>query len=349
MTLQQAVLLVVIAGFVGLLNGVGWCQTAVQPEAGVQRSELKAPPRIRVAFSTIADFGDLPVLMAHELQSQQGYEIETTFFAQAEFAVAALARRDADIGIGSIRTHWVAIEKGAKIATIAEQQANPWVLYAIREIRTCSDLDGKRFAISGEGSASTSMSNAYVSSNCPGIQRRILLIQGSANRAAALLAGEVDATPLELADFVRMQRLAPGRFHALARYAAQFPKLKTTGIHANTEFAAKHPDFICKYLRTVLEVQRKIYKNHELLEEFAGRYLEIEPELIPEVTAAYFSQNTWNVDGGLNRDDIDYTLRFLEATGILKSELNVKAVADLSFLNKVLTEIGRIQGNELSQ
>lgn len=341
-TLQKDTLLLGLAVFISLLGNIGWCQTATQSETNIQGSELTGPLRVRVVFTTVADFGDLPVLMAHEFLSQQGYAIQTTFFAQAEFAAAALARGDADVGIGSIRTHWAAIGKGAEIVTIAEQQANPWMLYAIPEVRTCSDLDGKRFAISGEGSTSASMSSAYVSKNCPGIQRHILLIQGSANRAAALLAGEVDATPLELADFIRLQRLAPGRFHALASYAAEFPKLKTTGIHVNTKFAANHPEFIRKYLYTVLNVERRIYLHHELLERAASKYLEIEPELIHEITAAYFSHNIWNVNGGLTKDDVDYSLRFLKATGDLNPELNESTVADLSFLNSVFTKIGRV-------
>jgi NitT/TauT family transport system substrate-binding protein len=338
---KRVSLFLALIGTASLIGYVGWSKITPQPVTVVQQGHVKPQVLIRVAFSSVVGFGDLPVLLAHELLSQRGYDVQSTFYAQVEYAVEALSRGDADIDKGAMRPHWAAVGKGAKVATIAEQQGDPWVLYATSEIRRCSDLDGKRFAISGEGAISSCMSCAYVSKNCPGIQRQILLIQGSQNRAAALLTGEVDATPLELADFVRLQRLAPGRFHALTVFSSEFPRLKSTGIQVNTEFASKYPEVVRDYLRSLITVHRQIYLDHEMLKEAAKKYLSVEQDLIPEITEAYIAQNIWDRNGGLLVDDLEYSIRFLTEMGQLKPGLTVEDVANLSYLDSILNELGR--------
>ncbi|MFQ5855417.1 MAG: ABC transporter substrate-binding protein [Anaerolineae bacterium] len=306
--------------------------------------EVEVPverPHIRVAYPSIVDMEDIPSVMAHQLLVEQGYAVTPTFYAQSELAVEALARGDADFGNGADRTFWAAISKGANIVTIMEQAANGWAIFAIPDIQTCEDLGGRRFAQHSEGAVSKAMSDAYILENCPGTEPEILIIPGSENRAAALLAGEIDASPVELADAVQIELQRPGEFHVLANFAVDVPKLKTTALYVNGDFAAEHPEAVKDYIRALLTVHRQIVKDPDSLIAEASKWLAIDPEVLPKVVEAQFAANSWDVNGGLDEDSIQFSIDFFTNAGRLDPGLTVDDVADLSYLNEVLDEIGR--------
>ncbi|MGH2604973.1 MAG: ABC transporter substrate-binding protein, partial [Anaerolineales bacterium] len=154
----------------------------------------QAAMQISIAYPSIADFQDLPSLMALDRLTGDGYTIVPTFFAQPELAVEALASGEADFGFGSSRTYWAGIQQEGRITTIMEQASNGWSIVGLTEIAECAELDGRRLAIGSEGSVAKAMTDAFIQENCPGISPQFLVVPGSENRAAAMLAGQIDAT-----------------------------------------------------------------------------------------------------------------------------------------------------------
>jgi ABC-type nitrate/sulfonate/bicarbonate transport system substrate-binding protein len=296
---------------------------------------------IRAAYTAGLDLTDIPSLMAFELLADQGYAVLTTSFAQSELAVEALARGDSDFGFGSSRTYWAAVPKGANIVSIMERSVNDFSIVTVPEIRTCSDLDGRRFAQHSEGAVSKAMSDAYILKNCPGIEPEILIIPEGANRAAALLVGEIDATPLKLADSLQVERQAPGQYRTLANLAADLPHLKTGLVFVNRDFAAAHPQAVKDYIRAALTIHRQIKQVPDSLIAEATRRLAVDPEFLPRFVTAHAELDMWDVNGGLEAESVQYSLDFFTDAGKLDAGLTVDDVADLSYLNQVLDEIGR--------
>ncbi len=297
--------------------------------------------RIRVGFSSTVDLGDLPTLMAHALLAAQGYEIVPTFFARAQIAADALARGQVDVGNGSTRTYWATIGKGANVATVMEQVGNGWAIVSASEIRTCADLHDRRFAITGDGSVSAAISSAYLRTRCPGVEPRIMTIAGSEHRAAALLAGRIDAAPVELAELLYLTARAPGRFRTLVRFADEWPSLVTTGIHVNHGWAARNPLAVQDYLKALLTIHRKILRQHDLLVAEAHARLRIDPALLPQVVEAHLRTNAWDPNGRLTPAAVRDSLAFFARSGSLPGSLTPERVADLSHLERVLDDIGR--------
>jgi NitT/TauT family transport system substrate-binding protein len=269
------------------------------------------------------------------------YTVETNFFAGADIAVAALSRGDTDIGNGSTRTYWAAVAKGAGIRTVMEQVSLLWSLVAKPEIENCTMLDGRRFALTSTSSLSSALSNAYFQKNCPGVKPEIILIADSRNRAAALQAGEIDATPLELSEVIELRRDAPSRFHELVNFAVTLPEIRGTGIHVNHAWATQHPDRVRDYLTAVLTVHRRTRENPRLLKEALGKYLEFDPARAQEIADAYLARDSWRVNGNLTRTAVAASLDFFIQTGSLPAGLNADQVSDLSYLDAVLQEMGR--------
>ena len=295
---------------------------------------------LRVGFSTEADVGDIPSLMAHDRLRAEGYSVETNFFSAADVQVAALTQGSVDIGNGSTRTAWNAVGKGAEIVTIAEQAADVWSIVVSNEIKTCADLQGKRVGLTSSSSLNAALLKAYLK-NCPGTEPQILTIANSSARAAALLAGELDATPLELADVAELNEKAPTRFHTLVDFATELPRLKTTGVHASRAFLQKNPELARAYLKALFHVHRDIRANPQLLTDAIVRYLKMDAATAKRLGEAYLARNIWDPNGGMTPEGVAYSVDFFTQTGSLPEGLSADKVSDLSYLEQVLAEIGR--------
>jgi NitT/TauT family transport system substrate-binding protein len=289
----------------------------------------------------VADFQDLASLVALDELKRDGYTVEATFFAQSDLAVEALARGQVDVGFGNTRGHWAAIAQGAEIQTVMEQVSNGWSLVSRTDIESCAGLDGRKLAVGSEGSVAKAMVDAWMGESCPGVRPEVLIIPGSENRAAALLSGEIDATTAEPADVVQLLGGESDRFHILADFAARLPDLVTTGVQVNAEYARQNPQAVTALVVALLETHRHIAADPEVMTMAAVEHLGLEEDDVPAILEAHTRLAVWDRDGGLTREAIEYSLEFFTTNGSLEPGLTVDQVADLSFLNAALDEIGR--------
>ena len=110
-------------------------ETQVSTVVETQVVEVEVPvevpaevQKIRIAYQTQLDFGDLPSVLATELMADKGYAVLPTYYAEGNLAIAALAEGQADIGIGNVGAYWNAVGQGADILTIMVESRNPWSL-----------------------------------------------------------------------------------------------------------------------------------------------------------------------------------------------------------------------------
>jgi len=176
---------------------------------------------------------------------------------------------------------------------------------------------------------------------CPAASPEILIIPGSDNRAAALLAGQIDATTAEPADVVQLLARASDRLHVLVDFASRLPDLVTTGVHVSSDFASAHPDAVRDLVKAMLEMHRRVAADPDLLTRQATDRLGFDPGDVPAILETHRGLGTWDPDGGLSREALRYSLDFYIKTGSLDPGLTEDRVADLSYLEAVLEEIGQ--------
>jgi len=301
----------------------------------------EADKTIRVSYTSVLEFDDLPSLLVERLLSEKGYRVVRTCYAQSELAVQALSRGDADLGYGATRTHWAAIAKGAPIISLAEQASGAWLIVAPVGFRDCYDLDNRRLGQHSEGSVGRAMMDAYMRARCPSIRPQLVTIPGSQNRAAALLGGLVDAAVLDVADMVAIDRRAPGGFRPLVDLCREFPNVHTTGLQVNRSFMRRHPDAVRDYVRATLLAHRQIAEDPGAIRDLAVQQLHLEPELVSAIIDTYRDRMVWKTDGGFTAESIRATLRFFIESGSLDSRLTPEQVADLGPLQQALVDLGR--------
>jgi NitT/TauT family transport system substrate-binding protein len=302
---------------------------------GAPGADVPGARVIRVSFTGTPDFGDLATHLAHDRLRAEGYVIEETSYSATDVAIDALARGSADIGVGSLTGAWMAAARGARLRTVMEHIANPHRLMVVPGIGDCGALDRRRLALHGEAAVGSDLIRAYLAEACPEARPVTMYLQGSENRAAALLAGTIDAAAVELGIVDWLEDQAPGRFRVLVDFAARWPSIKTTGVQVNMDFAAAHPDDVVAYVRALLAANRDLMADPGLVIAQAVRVLG-PSDRWPRVAKGHIAAGTWPIDGGLTDADVARTLAFFP-NEVLRG-LSVDDVADLRFLNEALGE-----------
>jgi ABC-type nitrate/sulfonate/bicarbonate transport system substrate-binding protein len=211
-------------------------------------------------------------------------------------------------------------------------------LAVVREIERCADLDGRRVALQGENAAGTVLLRAYLAEACPDVRVDAIFVQGSANRAAAFLAGGIDGAALEVDAWDWLEEQAPGRFRLLADFAARWPSVKTMGVQINRDFAAAHPDLVVAYLRARLTAHRALLSDVEGLADEAARVLG-PSDRWTRVALAFVAAGAWAPDGGLREEDVVRTLAFSPNETLRR--MSPDDVVDLRFLREALAATER--------
>jgi len=287
-----------------------------------------------VAYTSPVDVGDLPSLIAHRMLAERGYDVETTFFAQPELAVEALARGDVEFANGGVRAFWAAVGKGADLVMVMEHAENGYQIAAHADIRSAEDLTGRTLALSSPGALPTALGEAYLR-RCAGATPLVLNMPHSGDRLAALAAGAIDAAVLQRADVARLEGRAPGRFHVLARFDEAFPDLRFEGLFVNGRFARANRPAVIDYVRARIQANREVLDDPALLFAEARRWPAM-GSLDDTIVNGEIRAPAWTRDGGLRPGSAAATLAFFVSAGSLPASLGAGRLADTSFLTEAL-------------
>lgn len=307
--------------------------------AAPEESAAAAGTKEFTIASTSFGLSSVPLLAALDALREEGYVIEYPALTGPDLVAEGLVRNDFNFGVVGFGAVTVAIQEGAPATNIMSQFANPWFMYAATDIEECADLQGRRLAIHSEQSTSAAFGFDWIERECPGTEPEVLIIAGSENRYAAMIAGEVDASAVEIADAVALQEEAPDRFHELVSFAETLPDILTTTIAVNTDFASENPGTVVALLTALLEQHRMIADDPEyfpaLVEEYRPYIGGVVSDRAVELQAALFQ-----TDGGFTEEYVQSSLDFLQGVGSIEGDVGVEDVADFTFIEAALGNLG---------
>jgi ABC-type nitrate/sulfonate/bicarbonate transport system substrate-binding protein len=289
---------------------------------------------IRAAYTSAADIGDLPSLIAHRQLENDGYRIEETFYAQPELAVEALASGGADVASGGTTAFWAAVVKGAQLRMVMEHSKNGYELAAASGITRCHDLHERTLALSSPGSLPTALGRAFLK-RCPDSRPRIIIVPHSGDRLQALINGAVAGAVLQRSDTARLNARAPERFTTIDEFAMMFPNLNFAGVFVTRTFAEAHRTVVVDYVRERIRANRLVLETPAMLIEEAGRWPSV-AALDQTIVDGEVRAPAWTRDGGMTRESVAATLKFFAATNSLPESLGADQVADFSFVEAAI-------------
>ncbi len=318
--------------------------------ADLARSELRdrasapAATTIRYTDPVNVDVRDVPVLIALDDLESRGYRVERNQVSPPPLIADMLARGQTDIGVLNNQTMWSAVARGAPVWTIMQFAGPTSVLAAQRSIQSCTALDGRRMGVSGTTGLSQVLIQLYLRRRCSGATPQLIVMAESSARSAALLSGRLDAAVVPGEELIKLQLQAPGRLHALMTQAAEYANLHIDGFQIRRAWAEAHPESVKDLLRAVLIAQRRVMADPDLLYAEAQKRLGIDEQTARAIGDSHLRAGIWNPDGGLTAADVQYTIDFLVKAEALPAGLTATQVSNLSYLDDVLGEIGRVTG-----
>ena len=304
-------------------------------------AEAQAQKKVRFAYPSSADIGDVPSLLAWEQLKKQGIEVVPTFFPKTDLAVQAVVAGEADIGSAAGIAVVKAVESGMNVRVIAEQVRNEWQLVTPVSFKDPKQLDGKRVGYH----APITVTEALVKwmANHYKITPNWMIIPGSEVRAEALMRGQLDATPAEIGDVLNILKAKPGQFHVLISYAKIFPQLIGSMYFARADYVQKNSATVESVLEAILRAHRSAEERPASVKENALRLLpETKPELVEAIAGTYRELRIWDVNGGAGKDRGDASIKFFEESGLLKKDaISFNQAFEIGPLERVVKKIGR--------
>jgi len=294
-----------------------------------------------VAFTGLG-FSDAPMFAAIDALRSQGYTIDTPEVADPNLMIAGTAEGQFQFSSGDTAALLRAINQGAKLKIIGERVGDEWTLGTVADISRCEEMEGRTVAYHAVGSFNEVIVRAYIRENCPGTMPQEVIIEGSENRAAAMLADRLDSSPLELSDAVNILDKGGDKFRILTSFNETLPNLRPATLAGNVDFMEQNPNTTRALLKAMLDVNRRINEEEGYLKEIALEYVpSLDEAILDEVVEQYVEFNLFDSNGGVTESNINYTVQFFAQAGSIPLGLGVDQAADLSYLNEVLDEIGR--------
>jgi NitT/TauT family transport system substrate-binding protein len=314
------------------------------PAAAQDQSVPAAAPGepISVAFPGSFGVGDVALLAAIDDLRSQGYTIETPQLEDPSLIAQGVSQNQFQLTSGDTPAALRAILAGANLKVIGEKLGDEWQMVAASDIQSCEDLAGRSVGVFAVGSFNDAIVRYYIGANCPGTEVNMLALGDSVARAAAMLAGNLDSSPLEVGDTVPLLAEAGDRFHILTTFAESLPDLRPAAIVANSEWLAENRPAAEALLTALILQNRRIASEDGYLKSLVEKYVpSATPETIDAVVQTFRDAGLYDVNGGMTEDNLNYTIQFFVGAGALQPGLTVEDAADLSILNDVLDELGR--------
>jgi NitT/TauT family transport system substrate-binding protein len=206
------------------------------------------------------------------------------------------------------------------------------ILVARSGNKKITDLKGKRIAVSTIGSAPhiilrEALTKAGLS---PDKDVIVLAIGGSGERLAALAAGTVDATPLDVAYVEKAEKLG---LVSLV-YFGDVVNIRLGGFGVSLDKIRKNPSQIVRTIRATLKGVRFLKENRPESLAIMRDYLHVSAEAAEKIYD--FSLRSLNVDGFVAKGSLDSEIRLAKEQLKSTEEISDDKLMDWRFLKEAL-------------
>lgn len=308
--------------------------------AGATQAASQAPAdvltgrTVRWALPSAPDFGNVTIPLLKKAFSARGATFEATNFNTQAEANNALLTGQADFEQTQINSIVIAHAVGTDFQALFAVKANEWSLVTPVEITTPEGLNGKKIGIHGPGTLTELLVNSTIKKY--NLKPEVLVVPGSDARAAALQAGELDATPADIGTVIGIEAASPGKYHVMIDYNDELPFLGSV-VATRKQLIDEDPAFIQAVVDVFVDVQTSIKDNPDQLDAAAAEYLPDLPAAdVAARKAAYVGRDYWNP--AMDAARVSAALQFMIDTGALAADAApaVEDISNVSFLAKAL-------------
>src|SRR5210317_253542 len=170
---------------------------------------------IRIALAEPPSDELAAFFLALDRAKANGLDYEWTAFSDEELAIQSVLSGQMDIGFG---TPYAAMQKSkAPIRIIFQLSKLKFFPVTTKKYDSLEDLDGEPILLHSRGGGTDSIANVIEDKVGITFGERSY-VPGSANRVAALMAGQTDATIIDLSNKNKVMKIAGEKFNVLPMF-----------------------------------------------------------------------------------------------------------------------------------
>jgi ABC-type nitrate/sulfonate/bicarbonate transport system substrate-binding protein len=310
--------------------------------AEVEVLKPKGNLEIKLGHPSSISLYDMPAVLTRERLNQNGWNVSSVEFTRTDLNVQALAQGTIQFANSQVMDPVRATLKGAKLSFIMENNGGEFLMIAKKEIKDCKETEGKRFAIHGEASTTSLAVKLWLLNDCK-VKPNIMVIPGGENRIVALQNNQIDATLVQLGDWLNLDAKAPGRYHVIK--TGNLFNISGASFWANVDWLRKNEEVATAYIAEILKSFRMVHANPKILEPLVAKHLPDMPKNIiaPAIKAYIEIVRAWPPNGG-DTSILDDTVKFFTDNGELKTAVNTKELVGSKILAGALSKVGKIAG-----
>jgi ABC-type nitrate/sulfonate/bicarbonate transport system substrate-binding protein len=297
---------------------------------------------LKIGHPSSISLYDVPTQLTHERLNKQGWSVKSVEFTRTDLNSQAVTQGTVQMAISQLLDPLRALEKGGKIVWLMENNGGEFVMIAKKEIKDCKGVDGKRFAIHGETATTSLATKNWLTRNCK-VNPKILVIPGGENRVVALRNNQIDATVVQLGDWLNLDHKVPGTFHVLE--TGGLYNISGAGLFGNAEWLDKNKEIATAYVAETLKTFRMVHANPKILDAAITKYVPDTPkDAIGRAITAYVKiVRAWPPNGG-DTTMLDDTIKFFTETNELKAGMDSKQFVNTAILQNALKAVGKVPG-----
>lgn len=275
---------------------------------------------------------DVPAVLALEALKEDGWDASYIEFDSPDVQTQALLRGDVNVASMGPATVMSADLAGSDIKMVANNNNNDLQVIASPDITECADLDGKPVAYQSDGATSTAHLKRWLQDNCPDAQPEFMVISGSANRATALLEGQISGTIVRLEDWIPAIEGHEGEAEILASLSADQSDLLTQTIAVTNESLESNPDLTQAFLEALQAEFDELNADPTAYADKAAEILDVDPAEAAAVYEQLVEEGVIPETVGIDMSHVDATLTFYQENGTIpEGDLTSSDVADDRF------------------
>lgn len=293
------------------------------------------PTKVRAVHPSV-DVMYLPAFLAQTrgIFKEEGLEVELILMLGARSGIQALVSGDVHF-VMQLGAALSAIWSGADLRLLA-QMTNmlPYSLIVRPEIQRLEDLRGKRIGVSVGSTTHALVHELFKLNSIDDKGIEYVNIPGAAPKIAALEKGLIAAAPLAPPTELKALR---GGFKRLVVFGDVLPEMSFTGIVATGRYIKENPKTVERMVRAIVRGTYSARDDSAAAIGAMQRYMKITPD---EARESYQLVRR-SLTPILTESGVKRMAGMVSGTIGVAQTREPKEYMDLSFLNRVLLELGR--------
>lgn len=241
-----------------LLRRIAQYMAAVPLVLGLMLSSAQAD-KIRIALAETPSDELAAFFVALERAKANGLDYEWTAFSDEELAIQAVLSGQMDIGFG---TPYAAMQRSkAPIRIVYQLSKLKFFPVTSKKYSKLEDLDGQPILLHSRGGGTDSIANVIEDRAGIKFADRSYL-PGSANRVVALIAGQAEATILDLSNKNKIMKQAGDKFNVLPMFEVD---ASDEALFANLDWIKKNEKDVDIFVEALLSVWQDMAKDPTII------------------------------------------------------------------------------------